>query len=166
MAQVGYRNCHVLIMPDLCPVVFNATPFNAELLRFRAIPDSVAQYHLEGSECCLIHEENPLTTSKGVWINPHVRVTYHLSTFHQVHRRYWLTPGEQWVGIWQNRLARWVSPPRSLRRWAVTARIGQWEADNNGHRCGDSSFPGSCVEGSHCIVDEMQVLVENGWAHV
>ncbi len=136
------------------------------MLRFRAIPDSLAQYHLEESECCLIHVENTLTPSKGVWINPHVRVTYTLDSFYLVHGHDWMTPSQQLAGIWQNRLARWSSLPRFLRRWAVTARMRRWEAENTAFRCWASSSTGPCVETSKCVINEMQVLREDGWAHV
>ncbi|KAI5292225.1 Obg-like ATPase, partial [Ascosphaera acerosa] len=64
--------------------VFDAAPFtpppppasDGQPLRFRGISDSLAAHHVEGSECCLIHYDNPLTRSKGVWVNPHVRVGY------------------------------------------------------------------------------------------
>ncbi|KAI9884015.1 MAG: hypothetical protein M1823_004205 [Watsoniomyces obsoletus] len=64
-------------------VVFNATPFykDPRPLRFKAIPDSLAQAHLEGSECCIIHLENPLVPSRGIWLNPLVRVTYDLQAY-------------------------------------------------------------------------------------
>ncbi|KAI9877771.1 MAG: hypothetical protein M1830_000498 [Pleopsidium flavum] len=57
-------------------VVFDATPFygNSDALLFRGIPDSLAEYHLEASECCLIHADNPLTARRGVWLNSNVRV--------------------------------------------------------------------------------------------
>ncbi|KAJ4396833.1 hypothetical protein N0V93_001055 [Gnomoniopsis smithogilvyi] len=57
-------------------VLFDAAPFyGEEPLRFRAIPDSLADFHLEGSECCLIHADNPLSAreSSGVWLNPNRR---------------------------------------------------------------------------------------------
>lgn len=45
-------------------------------LRFRGIPDSLALHHLEGLERCLIHADNSLTLTRGVWLNPNVRVSY------------------------------------------------------------------------------------------
>ena len=55
-------------------VVFQADPFyKSPPLSFRGIPDSLAVHHLEGSECCLIHADNELSTVKGVWLNPNVR---------------------------------------------------------------------------------------------
>ncbi|KAL8996568.1 MAG: hypothetical protein Q9169_003963 [Polycauliona sp. 2 TL-2023] len=58
-------------------IAFDASPFQRQSnpLRFRGIPDSLAQYHLEGSECCLIHYDNPLSAENGVYINPEVHLT-------------------------------------------------------------------------------------------
>ena len=50
-------------------------------LRFRGISDSLAELHLEGSECCLIHQDNPLTAKHGVWLNPNVRVGYNKEAY-------------------------------------------------------------------------------------
>lgn len=58
-------------------VVFQAGPFYKNpSLRFRGIPDSLALHHLEGSDCCLIHADNSLSLTRGVWLNPNVRVSY------------------------------------------------------------------------------------------
>ncbi|KAL9070523.1 MAG: hypothetical protein Q9161_004820 [Pseudevernia consocians] len=58
-------------------VAFDAAPFyDPNRLKFRGVPDSLALHHVEGSECCLIHVDNPLTQSHGVWLNPNVRVGY------------------------------------------------------------------------------------------
>lgn len=56
--------------------IFDAKPFyNSPPLSFPAIPDTLAAKHIEGSECCLIHFDNELSASKGVWLNPSLRVT-------------------------------------------------------------------------------------------
>ncbi|BAE60536.1 unnamed protein product [Aspergillus oryzae RIB40] len=52
-------------------VAMDAAPFYQHPpLKFRGISDSLAKSHLEGSECCLIHADNPLSREKGVWLNP------------------------------------------------------------------------------------------------
>ncbi|TVY52059.1 hypothetical protein LSUE1_G009978, partial [Lachnellula suecica] len=63
-----------------------AAPFyTSPGLSFRAISDSLANEHLEGSECCLIHSDNDaLRSEKGVWMNPNVRVTYNATTYVKV----------------------------------------------------------------------------------
>jgi len=57
-------------------VAFDAAPFlPPSNLRFRGVSDSLAEWHVEGSECCLIHYDNP-APDKGVWLNPNARVAY------------------------------------------------------------------------------------------
>jgi len=58
-------------------VAFNAAPFySSPALQFRGLPDTPAAHHLEASECCLIHMDNPLSAQKGVYLNTNVRVGY------------------------------------------------------------------------------------------
>ncbi|EAQ87609.1 hypothetical protein CHGG_04228 [Chaetomium globosum CBS 148.51] len=54
-------------------------------LRFRGIPDSLAALHLEASECCLIHADNPGSRTRGVYVNPAVRVGYNRLAYDAVH---------------------------------------------------------------------------------
>ncbi|KAL9009951.1 MAG: hypothetical protein Q9173_005067 [Seirophora scorigena] len=69
-------------------IAFDAAPFyHTPPLRFRGIPDSLARYHIEGSECCLVHADNPLTSIRGVWLNPNVRVGYSAEAYEEVHQR-------------------------------------------------------------------------------
>ncbi|OAA60973.1 polysaccharide export protein [Niveomyces insectorum RCEF 264] len=89
-------------------VVFDARPFYGEdhhqhddqqatttattpppPLVFRGVDDSLAALHLEASECCLIHADNPLAAAPssaggGVWLNPNVRVAYSVPVYQQV----------------------------------------------------------------------------------
>ncbi|KAL8802964.1 MAG: hypothetical protein Q9182_003452 [Xanthomendoza sp. 2 TL-2023] len=69
-------------------VAFNARPFyHPTSLLFRGLPDSLAQHHLEASECCLIHTDNPLTNTHGVWLNPRVKVGYTATAYQKNPRR-------------------------------------------------------------------------------
>lgn len=147
----------------LCPsdrqyqtsAIFDAEPFSrtTDPLRFRGIPDSLAKYHLEGSECCLIHYDNPLTASKGVWLNPNVRVGYSGEAYDAV--RQWPTTGEAVKGLWK---AYWTSLPMpSWRMNKVAARVKKWEGEDEGK---------NHEPGFDCLINEMQVIVYNGWAHV
>jgi hypothetical protein len=63
---------------DCSTVMMDAAPFyvTENRLAFRGIPDSLSLHRLEGSECCLIHKDNPVTPTKGVFLNPNVRVGY------------------------------------------------------------------------------------------
>lgn len=144
---------------DLSFLVFmDAGPFydKSPPLRFRGIPDSLAKSHLEASECCLIHADNDLTSHKGVWVNPNVRVGYTGEAYSAVQAsRRWLTTYDMLCGIWQNRLRRWTTTSWFKRR-LVSSRLRTWR----------KTEPHLAEPGAHCLINEMQVLVSNGWAHV
>ncbi|WEW60188.1 hypothetical protein PRK78_005673 [Emydomyces testavorans] len=143
-------------------VAFDAAPFyQSPSLKFRGISDSLAKRHLEGSECCLIHADNFLTTTKGVWLNPNVRVGYNEPAYKAVHPRSsatWPSMGEKFWGLWRNRAARLTNWPRRMVEDVVVRwRVRGWSAES---RFEDAE------NGVHCLINEMQVLVGNGWAHV
>lgn len=141
----------------------NAAPFYAETnpLRFRGIPDSLATSHLEGSECCLIHTDNALSSSKGVWLNPNVRVGYNSHAYDLVNPRdgkaanAWVGTATVLHGSWENRVLRWLTTTW-FEDSTVRRRVGKWR-DEGGERE---------ETGVACLINEMQVLVANGWAHV
>jgi hypothetical protein len=142
----------------------DATPFYkppSQPLRFRGTPDSLASHHLEGSECCLIHADNPLSASKGVWLNPNVRVGYNSRAYNIVNPKgeranAWVGTASVLHGSWENRILRWFTTTFGER--TVRRRIEKWRA---------GGAQGERVEvGAACLVNEMQVLVANGWAHV
>jgi hypothetical protein len=135
-----------------------AEPFiSSTPLRFRAIPDSLAIFHLEGSECCLIHADNPLSAQKGVYLNPNVRVGYDGSSFETVRPiRYWLSFWRIARGLWENRLRRWTTLSIFTKESVVRKRVRKWKnLSKQNHEHGD-----------FCLIDEMQVLVAAGWIHV
>lgn len=138
-------------------VSFDAAPFyDPDRLKFRGVPDSLALHHVEGSECCLIHVDNPLTQSHGVWLNPNVRVGYSREAYAAVKSTSaWPSMSQSLMGIWSNRLWRWTTSTMIKRR-RITSRLRSWLKD-----VGDRSEPGKL-----CLINEMQVLIENGWAHV
>lgn len=131
-------------------------------LRFRAIPDSLAAYHLEGSECCLIHADNPLVATNGIWLNPSVRVGYNSDAYAVVHPSSssadgpWLSAVGYLRGVWANRLGRWTTSTWLYDR-RILKRVRQWE---------ESSEKRWVEPGTWCLIDEMQVIVENGWKHL
>ena len=137
-------------------VAFDATPFYSgnNPLQFRGIPDSLALHHLEGSECCLIHADNPLTPLYGVWLNPSVRVGYDPEAYAAVHpdgAAFWPPATEAIRGIWWNRIWRWVTLTFH-KRWLISGRLQKWKREGN-----ERHEPG---------VQCLQVLIWNGWAHV
>jgi len=149
-------------------VAFDAAPFyptsTSPGLKFRGLPDSLAQSHLEASECCLIHMDNKLSAEKGVYLNPNVRVTYNADAYKAVHPEngQWPTQWQKVTGVWKNRCLRWLQwPGRYLERRLVQGRIDSWirkPSGKGGHR--------NSEVGGICSVDEMQVLVSNGWKHL
>ncbi|PFH59366.1 hypothetical protein XA68_12474 [Ophiocordyceps unilateralis] len=137
-------------------VVMPAEPFvSSTKLRFRGIPDSLAAYHLEGSECCLIHADNPLSKTLGVYLNPRVRVGYNLAAYDATHRgTTWVSAWGIFTGLWINRIRRWTT--FTLDNVVVNRRVKRWERKH----------VGSHEPGRFCLINEMQVLADNGWAHV
>lgn len=141
-------------------VAMDAEAFYGRSLAFRGVADSLAANHIEGSECCLIHADNPFTWKKGVWLNPSVRVGYTSQAYDAVHTSAsssgpWISTFRVIYGSWMNRIWRWTSTPRFKDR-TVQSRLEAWRAKSNMH----------FESGDFCLVDEMQVLVSNGWAHV
>ncbi|KAK5990768.1 hypothetical protein PT974_09040 [Cladobotryum mycophilum] len=138
-------------------VVMPAEPFiSSTQLRFRAVPDSLATHHLEGSECCLIHADNPLSKTLGVYVNPRVRVGYNPLAYEITHPAgaAWVSTWEIFKGLWTNRIRRWTV--FTFDEWVVGSRVKRWERER----------AGNYEPGEFCLINEMQVLVENGWAHV
>ena len=143
-------------------VAMDAAPFytDPKPLSFRGIPDSLAQYHLEGSECCLIHFDNPLTVTRGVFVNSNVRVGYSQAAYEAMKGQFvpHSLPVYFWR-IWENRMRRWLTTDW-FRRKVVHRRLSIWE------KAGADVDEDRHESGPDCMVDEMQVLVQNGWAHL
>ncbi|CAG7964712.1 unnamed protein product [Penicillium salamii] len=137
-------------------VAMPAKPFlDHPPLRFRGIPDSLAQLHLEGSECCLIHVDNPLS-EKGVYLNPLVRVGYNGAAYAAVHPiMSWLSAWRIVQGTWTNRVRR-LGDTAWLKGEMIRRRIDRWAALDAKHQ----------EDGQICIIDEMQILHRYGWIHV
>lgn len=147
----------MIAVTDMILVAMPTEPFtSSSKLRFRGIPDSLAEHHLEGCECCLIHADNPLTKTRGVYLNPHVRVGYNSAAYKAVHPEQgaWVSTWQIFSGLWINRIMRWVSAP--FDSLVVRKRVAAWEKEGIGRR----------EPGEFCLINEMQVLVERGWAHV
>jgi hypothetical protein len=125
-------------------------------LQFRGISDSLAKHHLEASECCLIHADNPLTEPLGVWMNPRVRVAYNPEAYAATHPQgSWLSSWNIISGLWGSRIRRLVYRTE-FRDRIVKGRLRKWAQEDEGN-----------VEpGTFCLINEMQVLVENGWKHL
>ncbi len=145
-------------------VVFDAAPFYADPpLRFRGIDDSLADLHLEASECCLVHFDNALSADRrrGVWLNPNVRVGYGPRVYRQV-RGVFPGPWATVKGAWANRFMRWWAAALQfgLERNVVRRRLREWRAATP---AGD--LPRDEV-GADCLINEKQIMWQNGWKHL
>ena len=136
-------------------IAFSAQPFynKPEPLAFRGVDDDLATLHVEGSECCLIHTDNP-DRDKGVYLNPRVRVGYNLDAWLAVKDENWLSSGQILLGLWRNFLLRWTTTDW-FSKMIVKRRVKEYTART-----------GRTEPGLHCLINEMQVLVWNGWGHV
>ncbi|KAF8864502.1 hypothetical protein BDZ45DRAFT_701674 [Acephala macrosclerotiorum] len=68
---------------------------------------------------------------------------------------------EKWTGIWNNRWARWTGFPRRItEQYIVDKRIERWRNETQQRGKNHDHIR------AQCIINEMQVLVQNGWAHV
>jgi hypothetical protein len=143
-------------------VVFDAAPFYTNpALQFRGIDDSLADLHLEGSECCLIHADNHLTPKKGVWLNPNVRVGYSPEAYAYIRTNRFPTPFWTVVGAWANRLMSWrASLQSSVEARTVRKRLDQWMDETP--KGGVPRFE----PGEACLINEMQIMWMNGWKHL
>jgi hypothetical protein len=125
-------------------------------LRFRGIPDSLASLHLEGLECCLIHADSPLQQEKQTYVNPHILVGYDGDAYRAMHpQQLFSSPWQISKALWENRVRRWMTVP-ALKDWIIHGRVKRWEAMSRDHK----------ERGIMCLVNEMQILAENGWVHV
>lgn len=151
-------------------IVFDAAPFyspslGGSSLQFRGVDDELAAHHVEGSECCLIHADNPESQEKGVFLNPNVRVSYNATVYPIVnpgiHELQWPARSDMVKGMWRNRMSRWAG---WVKLWSegtvVRRRVGKWIKE--GKKVGEAREE----RGLECLVNEMQVLYDNGWQHV
>ncbi|KAI9770182.1 MAG: hypothetical protein M1839_003248 [Geoglossum umbratile] len=135
-------------------VAFDAAPFQDLVtpLQFRTIPRSLAEYHIEASESCLVHYDNPLTPQKGVFINPNVRVGYSQEAYKAVAQGaggVWPTSFEEW-GILKSHSIWW------MKGWVhtvvVNSRIRKWQRKH----------PSAAEAGLACCSDLAMVKLETG----
>lgn len=138
-------------------VAMDSSPFYTRPpLKFRGIADGLAKSHLDGSECCLIHADNPLSSKKGVYLNPNVRVGYHPAAYAAVNTagNSWLSGFSIFMGLWKNRILRTFTTPW-FKESIVERRLSRWE----------EQYSENIEPGPFCLVNEMQVLTFNGWGH-
>lgn len=133
-------------------------------LKFRGISDSLAQKHVEGSECCLIHADNPFRETRGVFLNPNVRVGYKRDVYKVVNGvGGWPGGSEAVRGVWRVRMG-WVREWSWgwVERMRVGWRIRVWMREGEGEGMREERVE----KGTECLINEMQVLYQNGWKHL
>jgi hypothetical protein len=146
-------------------VVMDAEPFyGSSGLRYRGIEDSLAEKHLEGSECCLVWADMEANgdTEKGVWVNPAVRVGYVKKAYEDTHsgvNQDFISAMVYVKGLWRNRIIRWFGGGMKQAQ-VVRSRVGQWKKE--GKKLGEKRSE----VGEMCLIDEMHVLIWNGWKHL
>lgn len=151
-------------------------------LLFRGVEDSLAEFHLEGSECCLIHADNPQSRfadvpssyshhgggvdadagkNIGVWLNPNVRVAYSLPVYEQVRGAVFPGGFAAVHGAWANRWERARSHVLfALESQTVLNRLRRWRAET------PEGGPPRSELGAVCLINEMQIMWQNGWKHL
>lgn len=139
-------------------------------LQFRAIPDSLAEYYVEASECCLIHADLLASgqAHRGMYLNPAVRTAYVAEAYEETHRGAqgvdFISAWQYWSGIWVIRFRRWwkdaVSISAGQNMEEVYRRIKLWEREQQAKESPQREV------GEYCTVLEMQILMSNGWKHV
>lgn len=151
-----HRSSIAALYTDRTLVAMPAEPFiGNHPLRFRGTNDSLAKHHLEGSECCLIHADNPLSASKGIFLNPVVKVGYNMTAYNAVHSsKATMSPVRMYAQIWQSRTLRWLTTPWFKER-VVHNRVTKWTEESKEKEPGE-----------YCLVNEMQVIFQRGWKHV
>lgn len=139
-------------------------------LRFRGVPDSLAAYYLEASECCLIHADLLASgqAHRGIYINPAVRTGYEPEAYQAVHfgplGSNFVSAWQYLKGVWAARLSRWevdgVSSSAGQHMAEVYKRINIWEEEGR--------LNGQAREelGGYCTILEMHIMIWNGWKHV
>lgn len=151
-------------------VVMDAAPFyesnggRESWLKYRGIEDSLAEKHVEGSECCLIWADMEANgdTEKGIWVNPAVRVGYVKKAYEDTHfglNRDFISAAEYVKGVWRNRIIGSVGGGMKQAK-AVRMRVAQWKKE--GRKQGKERDE----VGEMCLIDEMHVLIWNGWKHL
>lgn len=90
-------------------------------------------------------------------MNPSVRVGYSIEAYDKVHQSgSWPSVFASITGLWKNRFWRWITPTFH-KRLKITGRLTKWTRKGLGEISERELY---------CLINEMQVLVANGWAHV
>lgn len=133
-------------------------------LTFRGIPDSLASKHLEGSECCLIHADMNASTPhhSGIYVNPAARVGYTPEAYDLTHfgnQETFLSATQYVLAMYLHRLNRVRTTSARKQMGVVTKRVAKWKQYE------ENSLEKREEVGEMCLIDEMHLLIWNGWKH-
>lgn len=120
-------------------VVMDAGPFYGGIgeeetgLSYRGIEDSLAEIHVEGSECCLVWADMEANgdAEAGIWVNPAVRVGYVKKAYEDTHfgiHQDFISGAVYVKGVWRNRLIRWFGGGMQQAQ-IVKKRVAQWKKE-------------------------------------
>ncbi|KPI36039.1 uncharacterized protein AB675_1662 [Cyphellophora attinorum] len=158
-------------------------------LPFRGISDGLAAHHLEASECCLIHVDHATINPNHLplYVNPAVRVAYSTKAYNLVHfgggmitrtkhngvrvslagpESQGFLSGVQYVlATWLHRLNRLRTSSAAAQQAKVVETARKWlgEEGTMAERAEKARELGK--NGEMCLIDEMHLLIENGWRH-
>lgn len=134
-------------------VALDAAPFY-EGLAFRAVDDRLADQHIEASERCLLHADNPLSASRGVFLNTGVRTT-RWGSIGQGHFPGWLSAV---MGTWVSRINRWSEEERVAQQQdVVLSGVRAWAAER-GEQGQDRKEAATA-----CLAEGLRVVRPRGW---
>ena len=144
-------------------ILMDTAPFYSSL-KFRAISDSLASKHLEGSECCLIHADLNATNPKhsGIYVNAAVRVGYTTEAYDQTHfgpTQTFISSTQYVLAMWLHRLNRLRTPSAEKQMRVIDKRVNKWKQYE------ENSLEKRDEVGDMCLIDEMHLLIWNGWKH-
>jgi hypothetical protein len=144
-------------------ILMDTGPFYNQLT-FRGIPDSLASKHLEGSECCLIHADLNATVPhhSGIYVNPAARVGYTPLAYELTHfgvEETFISATQYVLAMYLHRLNQIRTPSARKQMSVVTKRVGKWREYE------ENSLEKREENGEMCLIDEMHLLIWNGWKH-
>ena len=130
----------------------DAAPFYGDSpLEFRALDDKLAGRHVEASETCLVHADNPVA-AKGVWMNPLVRVASSVKHYQALKASFpsWSTAV---AGSWTNRISR-VTKQLSFgsKDGDIRSRVREWSKQV------PKGNPERYEPGVACLTDDVKIV--------
>jgi hypothetical protein len=158
-------------------------------LPFRGISDGLAAHHVEASECCLIHVDHATINPHHLplYVNPVVRVGYSTNAYNLVHFGGDMTTRTKPNGVkvsiagsdsqgflsatqfvfatWLHRLNRIRTQAAETQQGKVLGTARKWLTEQVTMAEREQRERELGKNGEMCLIDEMHLLIENGWRH-